>query len=75
MHYKSLEFHLKHGLVLKKVRIVLAFTESPNLKEYINDNFDILFEEGLAKENELSKPSIKERLESVEEMELERLMS
>ena len=38
VHYKNLEFYLKHGLVLKKVHRILAFTEAPYLKEYINHN-------------------------------------
>ena len=35
MHDKNFECYLKHGLVLKKVHRIRAFTESPYLKEYI----------------------------------------
>ena len=38
LYYNNLEFYLKHGLVLKKLHRILAFTESTYFKKYINHN-------------------------------------
>ena len=57
----------------EETEVVLA--NRNNIKEYMENNFEILFEEGIAKENAIEPPTLEERLEALEEMELERLMS
>jgi hypothetical protein len=46
-----------------------------NLEIFIKDNFTKLFEKAIIKEDEPTQPKLEERLEALESMELERLMS
>jgi hypothetical protein len=38
LHYRNLQFYLKHGLQLKKIHRVLEFTQEPWMKPYIDFN-------------------------------------
>lgn len=55
-----------------EVEVVIANRTS--LSEYIIEYFDELFEMGLEKANELPKPTLEERLQALEVMELEKLL-
>ena len=52
-----------------EVEVVIA--NRVNLADYITTNFEVLFEQGLLRENEPKTPSDKERLEALEDAMLE----
>lgn len=41
--------------------------DRPNLEEYITENFDALFEDGLIKERTPDEPTNKERIDAIED--------
>ena len=55
-----------------EVEVVVA--NRTNLSEYITEYFDELFAMGLEKANEFPEPTLEERLQALEVMELERLL-
>jgi hypothetical protein len=52
-----------------EVEVVLA--NRANLTEYIEDNFDLVFNQGLAKENLPEEPSLEDRINAMEAALLE----
>ncbi|MCF8009522.1 MAG: hypothetical protein K9K32_07120 [Halanaerobiales bacterium] len=47
--------------------VEVELIERNNLESYIENNFDMIFQAGVEEENTPNEPSIKERLEAVEE--------